>query len=81
MNLPGEFGGEASLAHPRLTGQEGDPQLARCRFLPQLPEPFQLAVPADEDPPDVSQEGRQRDRGLTQRLPLDLDGRLLSAWS
>jgi len=29
MHRGGEFGGQAGLAHPRLTGQEGDPQLTR----------------------------------------------------
>ena len=75
MGPPGQFGGQAGLTHPRLAGKEGDPQLARRRFLPQLPEPLELGVPADEDTADVGQERRQGDGGLSGQLPVDLDRR------
>jgi hypothetical protein len=75
VNPPGELGGQPGLAHPRFTRQEGDTQLAGRRLLPQLPEPFEVAVPADEDAPDVSEERWERDRGLRERFPVDLNGR------
>jgi hypothetical protein len=75
MNRTCEFGRQPRLAHPRLAGHQRHPQLASRCFLPQLPQPCKLAVPPDEDPPDVGQEGWQRDRGLRERLPTDLDGR------
>ena len=52
----GELGGQAGLPHPRFAGQEGDAPLPRHRLLPQLAEPLQLGVPADEDATELGQQ-------------------------
>ena len=65
----GNLGGQAGLAHSRLPGQEGDPPLARRRFLPQLRQPLQFGVAADEDPPDVGEQRRHRDRRTAAAAP------------
>jgi hypothetical protein len=61
VHTGGELGGQARLPDPGLTGHESHPQFPRRRLLPQLAEPVELAVSADEDPPDVGQEGREWD--------------------
>jgi hypothetical protein len=62
VHRPGQLGRQTGLADPGFAGHEGEAQLAGRRLLPELPEPGQLAVPADEDAADVGQEGRERDR-------------------
>jgi hypothetical protein len=71
----GELGGQAGLADPRLTGHQRDAPLPRDRLLPQLPEPGELAISADEDSSDVGEQRRHRDQRTGSRLPGDAPGR------
>ena len=75
VHLPGQLGGQPGLPDAGLPGQEGDPGFTGPRLLPQLGEPVELAVPADEDLSNVGEEGRERHRGLGGGLPVDLDCR------
>lgn len=53
MGPGGQFGGQAGLPDSGLAGQERDPPLPRRRLLPQLAEPLELGLAADEDAPNV----------------------------
>ena len=64
MDAVGQLGGQAGLAHPGLAAQRGPAALARRRLLPQLPEPVELLVPADEDP---ARAGQQRAAAAPRR--------------
>lgn len=74
MGQPGEFGGEARLSNPWLPGDQGDPPLTRRRHLPQLRQPLQIAIPSDEDRPDIGEQGGERKGRCGLPLPGHLAG-------
>ena len=55
---PASSAARRRLAHPGLAGQQSDAPLPGRRLLPQLTQAFQFGVAADEDPPDIGQQGR-----------------------
>jgi hypothetical protein len=61
MNARGELGSQAGLTDPRLTAQQDHLRLAGQHLFPQLPQPFQLRVPAHEDAARSSEQGRHRE--------------------
>jgi hypothetical protein len=77
VDQAGELGGEPGLTDPGLTGEERQlPVSGRCS-LPQLLQPFELVVPADEDPVCPREQLRDWNArpGSDQRCPVDFADR------